>query len=108
MDQQHISNLVALTIEIGDLRARLASAGARAIDSTHFAADSSVEEIMEAALSSERDLAAIGASIIRRMQDRATCADVLAQPLNKYEEAHFDQARSNAEAIEAYCARMAN
>ncbi len=107
-DPQHVRSLVSLALELGDLRAKFAGAQARLQEQNLLSAlDEDGEEVMAAARRSECELAAIGASILRRM-DADGVTTVLALPLNKYEEAHLDMARQHAQAIDDYCARTAN
>ena len=108
-DQDHIKTLVALLVEIGDLRARLAAARGRIQERNPATAlDENGDGIIAAAERSERELVSIAASILRRLKDAGCLGAVLSQPLNKYEEAHFDMARESAQAVDAYCARKSN
>jgi hypothetical protein len=107
-EQQHLRDLIALAFQICDLRARLVSGHSRLLERSSIAAiDHDGEEIIDAAIRSERELVAIAAAILRRL-DAEGAEVVLTQPLNKYEEAHFDMARQHAQALDEYCARMAN
>ena len=107
--QDQIKALVTLLIEIGDLRAKLSAARGRIQERNPATAlDENGDDIIAAAERSERELVSIAASILRRLKDAGCPSDVLLQPLNKYEEAHFDMARESAEAVDAYCARKSN
>ena len=109
LDQEHIKALVVLLVEIGDLRAKLAAARGRIQERNPATArDENGQDIIAAAERSERELVSIAASIIRRLKDAGCPSEVLYQPLNKYEEAHFDMARESAMAVDAYCARKSN
>ena len=106
---EHIKALVSLLVEIGDLRAKLAAARGRIQERNPLTAqDENGEDVIAAAERSERELVAIAASILRRLKDAGCAGEVLNQPLNKYEEAHFDMARASALAVDTYCARKSN
>jgi hypothetical protein len=108
-DQQQFQALLALLVEIGDLRARLAAARGRIQERNPVTAlDENGDDIIAAAERSERELVSIASSILRRLKDAGCLGEVLSQPLNKYEEAHFDVARQSAQAIDVYCARKSN
>jgi hypothetical protein len=108
-NQEHIKELVTLLVEIGDLRAKLSAARGRIQERNPVTAlDENGDDIIAAAERSERELVSIAASILRRLKDAGCLGEVLSQPLNKYEEAHFDMARESAHAIDAYCARKSN
>jgi hypothetical protein len=105
LDKQHVQALVALLIETGDLRVKLAAARARVHDhGAAIAIELGGDDIVAAALRSENELISIASSILRRLKDAGCPSEVLCQPLNKYEEAYFDMARQNAQAIEDFCA----
>lgn len=109
LEPDHIKALVALLVEIGDLRAKLAAARGRIHERNPVTAlDENGDGIIAAAERSERELVSIAASILRRLKDAGCLGEVLSQPLYKYEEAHFDMARESAQAIDAYCARKSN
>ena len=108
-DPLHIEALVFLTLEIGDLRVKLLGAKSRIEDrNPPSEIDERGNEIIEAAFASESDLVSISNSIRRRMDDADAVAAVVIQPLNAFEEAHFELARQNAQAIDAYCASRFN
>src|SRR5262249_7634677 len=108
-DQDHVKALVALLIEIGDLRAKLSAARGRIQERNPITAlDENGDDIIAAAERSERELVSIAASTLRRLKAAGCLNEALPQPLNKYEEAHFDMARQSAEAIDVYCARKSN
>ena len=103
-DPQELRALVALLVEIGDLRVQLCGAQAKILRSSSISAiDEGAEAILDAARSCERDLAAMGAALLRRAD--ADGAAILHQPLNKYEEAHLDMARKTVEQIDCCCRR---
>ncbi|HEX5005716.1 MAG TPA: hypothetical protein VFV70_01310 [Hyphomonadaceae bacterium] len=107
-DQQNLRELISLAFQICELRAKLVTCQSKLIERSAIAAvDRDAEEIIDAAGRSERELTSIASAILRRM-DAEGAEVVLACPLNKYEEAHFDMARKHAAAIDDYCARMAN
>ena len=109
VDPEHVKTLVALLIEIGDLRAKLAAARGRVQERNPInALDENGDDVIAAAERSERELVSIASSILRRLKDAGCADEVLNQPLNKYEEAHFDMARESALAIDEYCARKSN
>lgn len=104
-DPQNLRTLVALLVEIGDLRVKLCSAQSRILHASSISAiDEGAEAIVEAARSCERDLAAMGAAVLRRF-DAVGEAAVLGNPLNKYEVAHLDMARRTVEEIDDCCQR---
>ena len=109
VDREHLKTLVALLIEIGDLRAKLATARGRIQERNPVTAmDENGDGVIAAAERSERELVSIAASILRRLKDAGCLGEVLSQPLNKYEAAHFDMARESAQAVDAYCTRKSN
>jgi hypothetical protein len=94
-------------IEIGGLRLRLSHARAGIL--AHGASgelDRHTKELIEDALESERDLASIVSSILRRLRSPDRCAGLATRPLNKYEEAHLDLARAHADELDACAVRL--
>lgn len=109
VDPERIKELVALLVEIGDLRARLAAGRGKIQERNPVTAcDENGHDLIYAAERSERELVSIASAILRRLKDAGCLDQVLSQPLNKYEEAHFDLARESAQAIDVYCARKSN
>ena len=102
-----LHKLVPVMIEIGGLRLRLSHARAGIL--THAGSgelDRQTEGLIEDALESERDLASIVSAISKRLRSPEGCADLATQPLNKYEEAHFDLARAHADELDACAVRL--
>lgn len=104
---EDLRKFILLMIEIGVLRLRLSRARAGIL--VHGASvelERHTSELMEDALESDRDLASILSSISRRLGCPDACADLLARPLNKYEEAHLDLARAHADELDACAAAL--
>ncbi|HEX5005717.1 MAG TPA: hypothetical protein VFV70_01315 [Hyphomonadaceae bacterium] len=99
-----IRALVALAIEIGDLREKLAAAAIRLEKHSALAVvDKAGVSLIDAAQWSSRDLAAMSSALLRRI-DTDGLESVLKHPLNVYEAAHLETARRNADAIDDCCA----
>ena len=107
--EDDLKRLVALTIEIAALRFKLSHVRATIHDYCPSAmVDDDGEDLIEHALASDQDLATILNFLTKRLNTPGEFGALVAQPLNRFEQAHLDAARKNAKWIDSYCAKKAH